>query len=68
MTNPWQSALILFGLLGLAAGAFLWGNSAAYVALRQALAEKLVNWGVIWPLEPVLPWFLLTNYPNSTTP
>ena len=64
MTNPWQSALILFGLLGLAAGAFLWGNSAAYVALRQALAEKLVDWGVIWPLEPVLPWFLLTNYPQ----
>ncbi len=64
MPNKYQSALILFGLLGLAAGAFLWGNSAAYVALRQMLAEKLVDWDVIWPLEPVLPWFLLTNYPQ----
>jgi hypothetical protein len=64
MPNKWQSALILFGLLGVAAGAFQWNNSAFYVAIRQYLAEKLVDWGAIWPLEPVLPWFVLTNYPE----
>jgi polyferredoxin len=64
MPNKWQSALILFGLLGVAAGAFHWSSSALYVAVRQALAEKLVDWGLIWPIEPVLPWYLLTNYPD----
>ena len=64
MTNPWQSALILFGLLGVAAGAFHWGSSAVFVAIRQALADRIVDLGLIWPLEPVLPWFVLTNYPD----
>jgi polyferredoxin len=64
MPNKWQSALILFGLNGVAAGAFLWGSSALYVAIRQALAEKLVDAGLIWPISPVLPWWLLTNYPE----
>ncbi len=64
MPNKWQSALILFGLNGVAAGAFLWNSSSLYVAIRQALAEKLVDWGLIWPIEPVLPWWLLTNYPD----
>ncbi len=64
MPNKWQSALILFGLLGIAAGAFHWSGSSLYVAIRQGLADRLVEWGLIWPLEPVLPWYLLTNYPD----
>jgi polyferredoxin len=64
MPNKWQSALILFGLLGVAAGAFHWSGSSLYVAIRQALADRLVDWGLIWPLEPALPWYMLTNYPD----
>jgi hypothetical protein len=64
MTNPWQTALILFGLLGVAAAAFLWGNSALYVQLRQSLADVLAARGLFWPMEPVLPWYILTNYPE----
>jgi len=64
MPNKWQTALILFGMLGVAAGAFHWTSSALYVAARQTLAEWLVNHSVMWPLEPVLPWFVLTNYPE----
>jgi polyferredoxin len=64
MTNPWQSALILFGLLGVAAGAFHWGSSALFVSIRQALADFFIDKGMVWPLEPVLPWFVLTNYPD----
>jgi polyferredoxin len=64
MTNPWQSALILFGMLGVAAAAFHWSSSAIYVAIRQALADRIVDGGLIWPLEPVLPWYVLTNYPD----
>ncbi len=64
MPNKWQSALILFGLFGVASGAFLWGNSSLYVTIRQFLADRLVEWGAIWPLEPVAPWYILTNYPE----
>ncbi|WP_298426337.1 4Fe-4S binding protein [Rhodoblastus sp.] len=64
MTNPWQSALILFGLLGVAAGAFHWGASDLYVTIRQFLADRLAERGLIWPMEPVLPWYVLTNYPE----
>ncbi len=61
--KPWDTMLIVFGLMGLAAGAFHWGASPLYVQLKQTLAEWLVNQDVLWPLEPILPWFVLTNYP-----
>ena len=61
--KPWDTAMIIFGLLGVAAGAFHWTSSARYVAVKQFLAEWLVERDVFWPLEPVLPWFILTNYP-----
>lgn len=62
--DPWQSALILFGLLGVAAGAFHWGNSDLYVQIKQYLADRLADHHLIWPMEPVLPWYVLTNYPD----
>jgi polyferredoxin len=62
-TKPWDTVLIVFGLMGVAAGAFHWGSSALYVAVRQSLAEWLVGMDITWPLEPILPWFILTNYP-----
>ncbi|MDI4643038.1 4Fe-4S binding protein [Rhodoblastus acidophilus] len=64
MTNPWQSALILFGLLGVAAAAFHWTNSDLYVSIKQFLADRLASHNLIWPMEPVLPWYVLTNYPQ----
>jgi polyferredoxin len=61
--KPWDTMLIVFGLMGLAAGAFHWAASPTYVSMKLALAEWLVNHDVMWPLEPILPWFVLTNYP-----
>lgn len=61
--EPYETALIVFGLIGLAAGAFHWTSSTWLVAAKQLLAEWLVGKGVTWPLEPVLPWWILTNYP-----
>ncbi|KAB2846113.1 MAG: 4Fe-4S binding protein [Hyphomicrobiaceae bacterium] len=61
--EPWETVLIVFGLVGLATGAFNWTSSARLVAVKQALAERLIGLGVTWPLEPILPWWLLTNYP-----
>jgi polyferredoxin len=62
--RPWETVLITFGLLGLAAGAFHWTSSETYVELKQLLATWLVDHDILWPLEPILPWFVLTNYPQ----
>lgn len=37
--DPWETALIVFGLLGLAPGAFLWSSSPWFVEAKQRLAE-----------------------------
>ena len=63
--KPWDTMLIVFGLMGLAAGAFHWAGSPTYVWMKQILAEWLVNHDIMWPLEPILPWFVLTNYPTQ---
>ena len=62
-SGGWDSALILFGLMGVATGAFLWSSSPWYVAAKQAAAEWLVDTGIDWPLTHAAPWFVLTNYP-----
>ena len=58
----WDSLLILVGLIGIAAGAFQWSASPWFVALKQAIATRLIDAAVFWPLETTLPWWLLTNY------
>lgn len=63
--RAWDTALIIFGLMGVAAGAFHWTTSDIYIATKQWLAEWLLSAGVTWPLEPNLPWWMLTNYPDA---
>jgi len=60
-----ETLLIVFGLLGVALGAFHWSASPWFVAVKQMLAERLVERGVLWPLEQAAPWWLLTNYPDQ---
>jgi polyferredoxin len=62
-TNPWETVLIVFGLMGIAVGAFHWSASPWYVTVKQFLAEWLVDHGIMWPLEWTAPWWFLTNYP-----
>ncbi|WP_323012575.1 4Fe-4S binding protein [Castellaniella sp.] len=62
--SGWQTMLIVFGLMGLAIGAFLWSASPWYVTLKQTMATWLVNHDVYWPLADNAPWFLLTHYPQ----
>jgi hypothetical protein len=61
--KPAETLLIVFGLLGLAVGAFQWTSSSLYIDAKQFIAEWLVDHGIVWPLEPLAPWWLLTNYP-----
>ncbi len=64
-SDPWETVLILFGLIGIAGGAFHWSASPWLVAAKQTAATWLVGHGIVWPLEPILPWWLLTNYPEQ---
>ena len=62
--KPWETALLVFGLLGVAPGAFLWSSSPWFVTVKQGLAEWLVAHDLVFLLEPTLPWWILTNYPD----
>ncbi|MGE5540636.1 MAG: 4Fe-4S binding protein [Gemmatimonas sp.] len=63
--DPWETVLILFGLMGVAVGAFHWVSSPWFIATKQAIAVRLIEAGQLWPLEWSLPWWILTNYPEQ---
>ncbi len=62
--SGWQTVLIVFGLMGIAMGAFMWSSSPWFVYIKQYLATLLVNMDIIWPLYDNAPWFILTHYPE----
>ncbi len=64
-SSAWETALILFGLMGVAIGAFQWTASPWFGAASQSAADFLVNAGITWPVAHGAPWWVLTNYPNQ---
>lgn len=62
--DPWETALIVVGLMGVAVGAFLWSSSPWLVAAKLSIARLLASIGVRWPLAADAPWWILTNYPD----
>jgi polyferredoxin len=62
--DAWQTALIVFGLMGIAVGAFLWSSSPWFVTVKQWLAMWLLDRNIDWPLLDNAPWFILTHYPD----
>ena len=62
--KPVETLLIVFGLMGVATGAFHWSASPWYIDVKQALATWLIDAGQTWPLQPSAPWWIFTNYPD----
>ncbi|WP_207000590.1 4Fe-4S binding protein [Trinickia mobilis] len=63
--SGWDTVLILYGLLGIAIGAFHWSASPWFVHLKQWLATALIDRDITWPLSTDAPWFLFTHYPEE---
>jgi polyferredoxin len=63
--RAWDAALIVFGMIGLALGAFEWSATPAFVALRTAAVGVVADAGPAWLLADNAPWWLLTNYPAA---
>lgn len=59
--SRWDIALLLFGVMGVATGAFQWSASPLFIALKQGLAAMLIDRGITLPMTETLPWWLLTN-------
>jgi len=63
--RAWDAALIVFGMIGLAIGAFEWSATSWFVSLRTALASRILDHGPAWLLADNAPWWLLTHYPDA---
>ncbi|ACB94045.1 4Fe-4S binding protein [Beijerinckia indica] len=62
--KPWETMLIVFGLMGVAVGAFHWTASPWYVDMKEAVATWLIDHSILWPLQIEPPWWILTHYPD----
>jgi polyferredoxin len=63
--QAWDAALIVFGMIGLAIGAFEWSATPWFARLRTMLADRILDHGPAWLLADDAPWWLLTHYPDA---
>ncbi|TCV79187.1 4Fe-4S binding protein [Sulfurirhabdus autotrophica] len=61
----WPARLLVFGMLGVALGAFQWSASPWLVTVKQIAAGWLIDHEVWWPLKESGHWWLLTYYPEA---
>ncbi|MCC6611052.1 MAG: 4Fe-4S binding protein [Burkholderiales bacterium] len=63
--SRWEATLLVFGVLGVALGAFQWSASPWFVAAKQSVATWLIDRGWTWAVGSDAPWWLLTHYPEK---
>jgi len=63
--SAWHARLLVWGMLGVATGAFQWSASPWLVAIKQRLAAWLVERDALVPLAHTGHWWLLTHYPET---
>lgn len=63
--STWDAVLIVFGLLGIAIGAFHWSASPWFVRIKLLTAGWLIDHGPAWLLRSDAPWWALTHYPEA---
>lgn len=61
----WEALLLIFGVLGLATGAFQWSVSPWFVSMKLAAATWLIEHDSYALLQDNAPWWLLTHYPQA---
>ena len=63
--SHWDILLLLFGMLGVATGAFQWSASPWFVSMKQGIAAWLIERDSYGLLDNDAPWWLLTHYPET---
>jgi polyferredoxin len=63
--SRYDVALIVYGLIGVAIGAFHWNVSPWFVELKLLAAGWVIDHGPAWLLRDDAPWWLLTHYPQA---
>lgn len=60
-----EMLLLLYGMLGVAMGAFQWSASPWFVHIKQWLAMWLADRNIWWPFDTSAPWWLLTHHESA---
>lgn len=63
--NRWDAVLLLFGVMGLAMGAFQWTASPWFVWLKTSLADSLIARENFSLFDDQIPWWILTHHPET---
>lgn len=62
--DRWPARLLVFGMLGVALGAFQWSASPWLVTAKQAAATWMIDRDIWWPFDETGYWWLFTHYPE----
>ena len=63
--SRWGVVVLVYGVLGIAIGAFQWSASPWFVAMKQTVAGWLIEHNAPGLLQDNAPWWLLTHYPEA---